>query len=501
MAHSALLLGTDGALWQRAGDGGIVFYAPGAGVVLRARFGCPVWASPSFMEWLTCLVALSLLDGWKGILLSDLDAMSAPFRSYTRQPPQFTVLDTLWSHLVPTLLHLKAHHELWLRAQHDTSDRDTLALLNSIAQSLASLGAHTATPWIVPLLPHLVVFHYKALLIDPDLVLDAAYQAVTSAAYFTARCETYLRPDGADFVALLQDDQLPTMAVKRAFAYRVLEWQPPPALDIPMECHFFAFTHPQLARQVRSRCMPAYGRLLWAQAIVLQSVPVAQGMYVSPDGTLYSSTGRPLLRCTWDGLYLDSIMPDTITLSGLWYSLLPPVQRRTIICRVVQALAAAVPDLPTILDGWAALKPRLQAPPHTPQQPFTVSADNSGTSLNWEYSINIASLVHGFVKWRVRCSGPLQVALPVEPDRHPEEATTVLAAPRTRLPWLQAQLAELTALRSPGGYALLTREPPGSAALVLFELMQPHPIRNLWLYVSPGEPHASPLRAELPPTA
>ena len=117
-------------------------------------------------------------------------------------------------------------------------------------------------PRTVPLLPrlhrHLVMFHCGALLIDPDLGLDAAYQAATAAAYFTARRETCLRPNGPDFLPLLEGDQLPTVAVKRAFAYRVLEWQPRPALDIPMECHFCAFTHPQLARHVRSRCMPAY---------------------------------------------------------------------------------------------------------------------------------------------------------------------------------------------------------------------------------------------------
>ena len=264
MAHPALLLATDGALWQRAGGGGIVFYTPGAGVVLRAWFGCLVWASPSSMEWLTRLVALSLLDGWKGMLLSSPDDTSALFRSYTRAPPKFTILDALWRHLVPTLLHLKAHHKLWLRAQHDTSDEDTLALLNSMAHSLTTRGAHAATPWTVPLLPHLhrrlVLFHCGALLVDPDLGLDAADRAATSAAYFTARREACLRPDGADLLALLEGDRLATVAVKRAFAYRVLEWQPPPALDVPMECHFCAFTHPQLARHVRSRCMPAYQR-------------------------------------------------------------------------------------------------------------------------------------------------------------------------------------------------------------------------------------------------
>ena len=291
MAQPPLLLATDGALRQQAGGGGIVFYAPGAGVVLRAWFRCLVWASPSSREWLACLVALALLDGWKGTLLSALDATSALFRSYTRQPPKFTLLDALWCHLIPTLLHLEAHHELWLRAQHDTTDRDLLASLKSMAHSLATRGARGATPWTIPLLPRLherlVLFHCGALLLDPELGLDAAYHAAASAAYFTARRETCLRADGAHFLALLEGDKLPTVAVKRAFAYRILEWQPPPALYIPMECHFCALTNRQPARHVRSRCMPEYQRLLWAQAIVLQSVPAAQGGYVCPDGTLY----------------------------------------------------------------------------------------------------------------------------------------------------------------------------------------------------------------------
>ena len=282
------------------------------------------------------------------------------------------------------------------------------------------------------------------------------------------------------------------MAVKRAFAYRILEWQPPPALDIPMECHFCVFTHPQLARHVRSRYMPAYRRLLWAQAIVLQPIPATQGRYVCPDGTLYSSAGRPLLRCTWDGLFLDTdVLPDTVTLSGLWYpangtgtSPLLPVKRRAVVQRVVQALGAAVPDLPTILNEWATLQPHLRPPPCTPPQPLPVSADRSGDNLNWEYSILMALLVRGLVKWRVRCSGPLQVALPVEPDWHPAEATTLVAAPPARLPWTLAQLADLSALRSSGGYALLTGESPGSAALARAYAATPDPglvaLRQPW---------------------
>ena len=100
---------------------------------------------------------------------------------------------------------------------------------------------------------------------------------------------------------------------------------------------------------------------------MLQSVSSAQGRYVCPYGTMYSPAGRPLLRCTWDTLYVGSdVLPHSITLFGLRYAAhgtdnapVPSVQRRAVNHRVVQPLAAAVPDPPTILDEWAALKPRL----------------------------------------------------------------------------------------------------------------------------------------------
>ena len=68
--------------------------------------------------------------------------------------------------LTPTLLRLRGHHDLWVRAQRDTHAEHLLALLallNREAHHLAARGASTSTLWAVPLchlLPAAVVLHY-----------------------------------------------------------------------------------------------------------------------------------------------------------------------------------------------------------------------------------------------------------------------------------------------------------------------------------------------------
>ena len=59
----------------------------------------------------------------------------------------------------------------------------------------------------------------------------------TASAYFTGPQSQCWRPNGTLFHELLEADELPARAIKRAYAYRALEWQhppPPPDPNIPM---------------------------------------------------------------------------------------------------------------------------------------------------------------------------------------------------------------------------------------------------------------------------
>ena len=109
--YHSLILSTDAALCQCDGGGGVVFYAPGVGIVLHAWHGIRLWASPTGAEWLVRLVALHLLQGWHGCLVSSADCSSALLRGYTRSPPKLTVMELLRRRLCLTLLDLRHHWE------------------------------------------------------------------------------------------------------------------------------------------------------------------------------------------------------------------------------------------------------------------------------------------------------------------------------------------------------------------------------------------------------
>ena len=120
-----------------------------------------------------------------------------------------------------TLLCLRQHWELWVQAQHDTLAQHLLALLNT-----ASLPIRPPHP---PRGPYLFRISSKgpylgALLLEPQLGLDHAYEDATAATYYAGRRSHLWRHDGAIFCDLLATDALSTCAIKRAFAYRTLEW-------------------------------------------------------------------------------------------------------------------------------------------------------------------------------------------------------------------------------------------------------------------------------------
>ena len=493
-----LVLSTDAALRQCDGGGGIVFYAPGVGVVLRAWYGIRLWASPTGAEWLVRLVALHLLLGWHGCLVSSADCSSALLRGCTRFPPKLTVLELLWRRLCLNLLGLRQHCEMWVPAQHDTQAQHLLALLNKEAHDLAARGASTPTPWAVPLPQHLqgaLVLHYQgALLLEPQLGLDQAYEDATATAYYAGRRSRLWRPDGTVFYDLLESDALPTRAIKRAFAYRALEWQPPPEPGIPMECHFCGIAERQLWQHVRSRCPAAFLHLLHAQALLLSHVSPTPGATLTVDGVLQDVRRRPQLQCTWDAHFTeDAINCDTLTLSGLWYrsssaspSGLTPAARHRATKAVVSTLALPPLSFADVYALWAALPCPHSPPDRPPPQPPAVTVQDPQVYVPWSYTLAASYLVRGLASWQVCSAGSLQMALPVEPSWHPGPPVLLIICPPAAECWALALLAEAEARPSWAGVALLTAMPPGDGALPLPAPMTPYACGPLWLYTTAG---------------
>ena len=94
------------------GGGRMAFYAPDAWVVLRARRGIRACSTPANMELMAYVVALHFLHVWHGTLMSALDGNSSVHRVYIRFSLQFTILKLLYRNLIPTVLRLRAHHEV-----------------------------------------------------------------------------------------------------------------------------------------------------------------------------------------------------------------------------------------------------------------------------------------------------------------------------------------------------------------------------------------------------
>ena len=111
-AYPSLILATNAALRHCDGGGGIMFFAPRRGIILRAWFGIRMWVTPAGAEWLAHLVALYLLGEWSGHLTTAMDSTSTLLRALTRFPPRLTILELLWRRLAHTLLRLRSHKEL-----------------------------------------------------------------------------------------------------------------------------------------------------------------------------------------------------------------------------------------------------------------------------------------------------------------------------------------------------------------------------------------------------
>ena len=417
-------------------------------IILRAWFGMRAWASPTDVERLTRLVAFYLLRNWSGTLLCTLDAAATLFRAFTVRGPRYTVLEVIWRALARTFLRLRPLHGVWSPAQHDTHATHLLAHLNTAAHTLATTGAHRPQAWAAPLSALLgtpvLLYHRGALMLDSHSGLDAAYDMATADKYYTGPRSTLLRPSAAHFQRLLETAKLPTLAIKRAYAYRILEWQSPPDRHVPMDCHFFGIVWRDLHHHVRGRCPAAFARPQHVRALFFSHGPWEPGTRVQLDGWLCTLSGRRQHRCTWDGLHHHADAPPgvLITLSGLVYgeagygsAPLPPTACKRIIQRVVGALADPVPGPRALLALWVAANYSIDAPLAPRSQPLDVYIHYQHEYQPWALSLRTAYLVRGMPAWRVESACALHLPLPWEPDCHPGGPTILIVAVAKHLPW------------------------------------------------------------------
>ena len=346
-----------------------------------------------------------------------------------------------------------------------------------------------------------------ALVLDPHKGLDAAYDQAAADTYFTGSRRDLRRPSASEFTALVEDAAVPALAIKRAYAYRVLEWQTPPNRQQPMECHFCGTVWRDLHHHVRGRCPAAYARLLHAQALFFRHVPRELGACVRADGWIVSSTGHQRHGCTWDGLYHGADVPPglLLTMPGLIYAgdgdgsaSLPPATRKRVVRLVVGALADPVPDPTAVLALWASLPYTIAPPPTLPAQPYNVWIQRPDICQSWPLSLAAAYVVRGLPAWRVESARALHLPLPWEPEVHPGVPTVLLIADRTDLPWALDRLAQVAASAPAGGCALLTDAVPGGSSHCPPVPLRTQPLGPVWLQVGPGVTHHWALRDDGP---
>ena len=231
-SHRTLMVSTDGAYRPGAIGGGIIFYAPGVGLLATVSFGCPVLGCTSVhAEWYAKIVALHLLGDWAGTLVFLSDATAIQQRSYTTYPPKQTPLETLYRLAAPLLSRCTVR-ELWHRAAHDITEQELNFALNRLAHAAATAGLSDPTPLSLPLLhllPQRVLLSYgEQVVLDTAQGLDEVYSQSVQDQYFERWHPASLRPTASEFLQLLEQGSLSAQVVKRAFALRTLFLHPPP---------------------------------------------------------------------------------------------------------------------------------------------------------------------------------------------------------------------------------------------------------------------------------
>ena len=151
-SHRTPMVSTDGAYRPGAIGGGIIFYAPGVGLLATVSFGCLVLGCTSaHAEWYAKMVALHLLGDWVGTLVFMSDATAIQQHSYNTYPPKQTPLETLYRLAAPLLSRCTVR-ELWHRAAHDNTEQELNFARNRLAHAAATAGLSdpTSLPALAP---------------------------------------------------------------------------------------------------------------------------------------------------------------------------------------------------------------------------------------------------------------------------------------------------------------------------------------------------------------
>ena len=180
------------------------------------------------------------------------DAGLATMRKYTALPQKKTYLAHAFRALAGTLQG-KEIREVWQPAQHSTGWSDLLALLNAKAHKRAQEALELALPYTIPLAElmdgALLLSRDGALILVPGANMDRVYKQEVVSRFYTDSRRSWARYDASLFRGLIEANELPTRAISRAMALRVLAKQAPPG-DALIECHYCGTTTLWMDRHV-----------------------------------------------------------------------------------------------------------------------------------------------------------------------------------------------------------------------------------------------------------
>ena len=139
---------------------------------------------------------------------------------------------------------------MWIRAQHDSEEKDQLALLNKEADRLADLGAASAVLFTVPLLALLkgrVLGHVVGrVLLSPAAGVERVYTDCRERAHKQRFPGVGEKWTAREFVEVIHEAAGGDSGVQTAMQLRVLTTQQPPEGLARLVCRWCQMVTPRL---------------------------------------------------------------------------------------------------------------------------------------------------------------------------------------------------------------------------------------------------------------